>query len=65
MTFQLSITKLVAVLTAAGGVVALVLGALDVGNLTAPVDSIITGLGGVLVAITSHHATKAATKSGA
>ena len=65
MTFHLNIAKLVAVLTATGGVVALVLGALDVGNLTAPVDSIIVGLGGVLVAITSHHATKAATKSGA
>lgn len=55
-----SIPTIIATLTGAGGVVALVLGALDVGNLAGPIDDIITGLGGVLVALTAHHTTKAA-----
>lgn len=60
-----SIPTIVATLTGAGGIVALVLGALNVGNLTAPIDEIITGLGGVLVGITAHHTTKAAVTSSA
>jgi hypothetical protein len=60
MHFTLNIPKLVAVLTATGGVVGVILGALNVGDLSGPLNDVITGIAGVLVLITSHHTTKAA-----
>jgi hypothetical protein len=50
-----------AFLFAAGGTVGTILTALNVGGLAAPTNEILQGISGVLLWISAHHVTKAAT----
>ena len=46
--------------TAISGAASLICGALGVGNLAQPVETVLVAVGGLLVAIVGHHTTKAA-----
>lgn len=61
MTLRLPPLRLVvAVLSGLSGVAGVILGAVNAGGLTAPVQGIITAIGGLLAAIAAHHASAAA-----
>jgi len=55
-----NISTLVSILGELGGVVGVILGAVNAGDLTTPIRSIITGVSGILVIVTHHHTTKKA-----
>lgn len=56
-TLKADMPTILAVLSGLAGVAGVVCGALDAGNLVAPVQAAITAIGGLLVAITGYHAT--------
>ena len=47
--------------TTIAGIAGTICGAINVGNLSTPVETVITAIGGLLVAITGYHTVKAAT----
>lgn len=58
---NVTLADVMAALSALGGVVGVIFGAVNLGDLTAPTDAVITSVGGLLTAISAYHAHKIVT----